>query len=136
MNWTWNIRGCDGAMNGLQVARCARGGGLTRVLIHAAPAQTSLELRSDDDDLARVDIDRDGEYSPMTLVSLDGGLRRTEVWPEKSMHGLPVLVAGEEVGLLTPGAMPRITVGGNGRSTSPTIERPADWALPHQQLAR
>jgi hypothetical protein len=38
MNWTWNVRSNDGAMNGLEFARCTTAGGFGRVLIHAAPA--------------------------------------------------------------------------------------------------
>ena len=41
MNWTWNVRSNDGAMNGLEFARCTTAGGFGRVLIHAAPAEKS-----------------------------------------------------------------------------------------------
>ena len=63
MNWTWNLRARDGAMNGLEFARCTTAGGFTRVLVHAAPAQTSVEVIADDGKVvAREDLDRDGEY--------------------------------------------------------------------------
>lgn len=102
MNWTWNIRSRDGAMNGLEFARCTTAGGFSRVLVHAAPAQMSLEVIADDDQVvARGALDREGEYSPMTLVILaDGNLQRDEVWPDEGLYGLPVLLAGGEVGIL------------------------------------
>jgi hypothetical protein len=103
MNWIWDIRSRDGAMNGLEFARCLTAGGFTRVLIHAAPARASVEVSTDEGAMvARGDVDREGEYTPMTLLELDEGqVRRTEVWPDPDLYGIPVLLAGGEVGLLT-----------------------------------
>ncbi len=102
MNWTWNLRSNDGGMNGLEFARCTTAGGFARALVHAAPAQLQIEIRGEDDRVvARADLERQGEYSPMTLLALDGGrVDRSEVWPDDSMYGLPVLIAGGEVGIL------------------------------------
>jgi len=102
MNWTWNVRSNDGAMNGLEFARCTTAGGFNRVLIHAAPGQARIEIiDAADRVLARADLNRSGEYSPMTLVELDGSrLQRSEVWPTEEHHGLPVLLSGGEVGIL------------------------------------
>jgi hypothetical protein len=102
MNWTWNIRSNDGAMNGLEFCRCTTAGGFERVLVHAAPEKAKVEIiDADDHVLARADLQREGEYSPMTLVEIDGSdLRRSEVWPTQDLYGLPVLLAGGEVGLL------------------------------------
>ena len=102
MNWTWNIRTRDGAMNGLEFARCTTAGGFHRVLVHAAPAQAQVEVTAEDGSpVARGDLDRSGDYSPMTLVEIEGSaLRRQEVWPAEEHHGLPVLLAGGEVGIL------------------------------------
>ena len=101
MNWTWTIRTRDGGMNGLEFATATTAGGYDRVLIHAAPAQASIEIRASETVVASGDIDRDGDYSPMTLVELaDGLLRREEIWPDDQHVGLPVLLAGGEVGLL------------------------------------
>jgi hypothetical protein len=51
--------------------------------------------------VSRADLEREGAYSPMTLVELDGpAMRRSEVWPDAGCHGLPVLLAGGEVGIL------------------------------------
>ena len=121
MNWTWNIRSNDGAMNGLEFARCTTAGGFSRALIHAAPSKAKIEIIDGDDQLvARADLERSGEYSPMTLVEIDGrALRRSEVWPTEDFYGLPVLLAGGEVGILQSGSTPRITAGGGGQWSSP-----------------
>src|SRR5260221_12438147 len=102
MNWTWNVRSNDGAMNGLEFARCTTAGGFGRVLIHAAPGKARIEGIADDDRVvARADLDRSGEDSPMTLGGLEGaGLRRSEVGATDELYGLPVLLAGGEVGVL------------------------------------
>lgn len=102
MNWVWTIRSRDGGMNGLEFAQCLTAGSWTRVLVHAAPAQAAVEVRTADGDLlARGEADRQGDYSPMSLLELDGEtFRRSEVWPDDGLVGLPVLLAGGEVGLL------------------------------------
>src|SRR3954469_12751170 len=83
VNWTWTIRTRDGGMNGLEFAKATTAGGFERVLIHAAPAQASVEVRSNTGEVvANGEVDRDGDYSPMTLLELTGGkLRRQEIWP-------------------------------------------------------
>ncbi len=138
MNWTWNIRSNDGAMNGLEFARCTTAGGFTRVLIHAAPARAKIEIIDHEDRLvARADLDRLGEYSPMTLVEIDGPvLRRTEVWPTDDLYGLPVLLAGGEVGILQDWqhAEDRSWWQWSIEFSNHT-GRPADWA-PEGQLVR
>jgi hypothetical protein len=103
MNWTWSIRTRDGGMNGLEFSRCTTAGGFRRALIHAAPARASIEVTTDAGELvARGDVDRDGRYSPMTLIELqEGAVRRSEIWPNEEHYGLPVLLAGGEAGLLT-----------------------------------
>lgn len=89
-------------MNGLEFARCTTAGGHARALVHAAPALAAIEVTTDEGDvIARGDVDRQGAYSPMTLIELDGGaVRRSEVWPTEAFHGVPVLLPGGEVGLL------------------------------------
>jgi len=133
MNWTWNIRSRDGAMNGLEFARCTTAGGFGQVLIHAAPALASVEVIADDDEIiARDNVDREGKYSPMTLLVLDGDhFRRTEVWPDESLFGLPVLLPGGEVGTLTAWqhAEDRSWWRWSVEFSNHT-GRPADWAPP------
>lgn len=103
MNWTWELRGRDGGMNGLEFSRCLTTGDLNRVLVHAAPAQASVAIVDDNGRLvARGDVDRHGDYSPMTELTLeDGHIHRREVWPSAEHHGLAVILAGGEVGVLT-----------------------------------
>ena len=139
MNWTWSIRSRDGAMNGLELARCSTAGNFSRVLVHAAPAQMSLEITDDDDQvIARGSLDRNGEYSPMTLVTLlDDGLQREEVWPCEGLYELPVLLSGGEVGILTSW---RHADDHSWWQWSVEFSnhtgRPADWAPPDQSVAR
>jgi len=102
MNWTWELRSGDGGMNGLEFSRATTAGGFERVLVHAAPAQLQVEVRRDDDALVvRADAEREGEYSPITMLSVSGdSVQREEVWPTEAHYGLPVLIAGGEVGIL------------------------------------
>jgi hypothetical protein len=137
MNWTWNIRTRDGAMNGLEFARCTTAGGFNRVLVHAAPEKAKIEIiAADDRVVARGDLDRHGEYSPMTLVERDGStLHRSEVWPTDEFYGLPVLLSGGEVGLLQTWhhaedhSWWRWSV-----EFSNHTGRPDDWAPPGQRI--
>jgi len=102
MNWMWTIRSNDGGMNGLEFARATTAGDLRRILVHAAPAQLSIEVWTEADELVvRGDAERVGDYSPMTLVDLAGdGIRRAEIWPGEDELDLPVFLAGGEVGVL------------------------------------
>ena len=139
MNWTWELRSRDGGMNGLEFARCTTASGFSRVLVHAAPAQLGLTVVADDDTVVlRADADRDGAYSPITLLELDGGrVRRREVWPGPELYGLPVLLPGGEVGVLTAWEHAddhswwRWSV-----EFSNHRGRPADWAPEGQDLQR
>jgi hypothetical protein len=139
MNWTWNVRSRDGGMNGLEFARCTTAGGFTRVLIHAAPAQASVEVISDDGQaVVRGNCDRESDYSPMTELTLDdSGLRRAEIWPDESHLGLPVLLPGGEVGILTAWQHAddhswwRWSV-----EFSNHTGRPDDWSPPDQRVQR
>ena len=139
MNWTWNLRTRDGGMNGLEFARCTTAGGFARVLVHAAPAQASVEVIADDGSVvAREDLDRDGDYSPMTLIVLNGEhIERSEVLPDEELHGLPVLLAGGEVGVLTAWQHAHDHSWWQWSvEFSNHTGRPADWAPPGQHVKR
>lgn len=136
MNWVWDIRSRDGAMNGLEFARCTTAGDYARVLVHAAPAQASVTITAvDGTSVARADVDRHGDYSPMTLLELrNGGLSRQEVWPRPEHLGLPVLLAGGEVGIL--GRWEHAEDRSWWRWSvefSNHVDRPPDWAPPGQE---
>jgi hypothetical protein len=102
-NWTWSLRSREGAMNGLEFARASTASGFARALIHAAPAHLSVEV-VDDQGVVIIpvaNLDRIGDYLPMTMLTIhDAEISRSEVWPDDSHYGLPVLLAGGEVGLL------------------------------------
>jgi hypothetical protein len=102
MNWTWSLRSGDGGMNGLEFTRATTAGDLVEVLVHAAPAQLHVEVRrKDGEQVVAGEVERKGDYSPMTLLSLTGNtVNREEIWPTEKHYGLPVLLAGGEVGLL------------------------------------
>jgi hypothetical protein len=135
MNWNWSLRSRDGGMNGLEFTRATTAGGFRRVLIHAAPAHAEIEIRADDDQLvASGDLDRQGEYTPMTLVEInDGEVHRIEIWPDQTVYGLPVLIAGGEVGLLQrwEHADDRTWWRWSVEFSNHT-GRPSDWAPPGQ----
>ena len=139
MNWTWELRSRDGGMNGLEFARATTASGFPRVLVHAAPARLHLTVVADDDTVVlRADADRDGAYSPITLLELDGGqARRSELWPGPEHLGLPVLLPGGEVGVLTAWehAEDRSWWRWSVEFSNHT-GRPADWAPEGQRLQR
>jgi hypothetical protein len=90
-------------MNGLEFTRATTASGFNRALIHAAPARLSVEIVDDDGIVvARAEsLERVGDYLPMTLLTINAAaISRSELWPDASVYGLPVLLAGGEVGLL------------------------------------
>ena len=138
MNWTWELRSRDGGMNGLEFARCTTAGGLSRVLVHAAPAELSVSVRDAEGGLvARGDVDRQGDYSPMTLLRLAGeGVQREEVWPDEELHDLPVLLCGGEAGVLQRWQAAEDRSWWRWSVDSNHAGRPADWSPPGQRLRR
>jgi hypothetical protein len=126
-------------MNGLEFTQATTAGEFRRVLVHAAPAQASIEIVDDDGRrIAHNDIDREGEYSPITLLDIDGGqVRRREVWPDETHIGLVVLIAGGEAGVLQ-----RWEHAADHSWWRWAVEfsnhkgRPADWAPPGQHIQR
>jgi hypothetical protein len=139
MNWTWKIRARDGGMNGLEFACCTTAGDFRRVFVHAMPASASIEVVADDGRvISRGDLERTGEYSPITELIVDGDApRRSEVWPDAGDLGVPVLLCGGEVGILRDWENAddhswwRWTV-----EFSNHKGRPADWAPEGQQIQR
>ncbi|MGE0058389.1 MAG: hypothetical protein AB7P33_16940 [Dehalococcoidia bacterium] len=73
------------------------------LLVHAAPDLLTVEVR--DPDGRRLASGKDLErtlQSPICLLRLDGEIvRREDLWPTDSEIGLPVLLPGGEVGILT-----------------------------------
>jgi hypothetical protein len=139
MNWTWNVRSNDGAMNGLEFARCTTAGGCDRVLIHAAAGRARIAIIDGGDRVvARAGLDRSGDYTPMTLVELHGStLRRSEVRPGEEHYGLPVLLSGGEVGILQVWQHAEDHRWWRWPAEfSNHTGRPDDWAPPGQHIRR
>ena len=139
MNWLWDLRSRDGGMNCLDFARCTTASGFSRVLVHAAPGKLHLHVTADDGTtIAREDVDREGSYSPVTLLELGGDdVRRREIWPDDGHLGLPVLLPGGEVGVLTAWEhAPDRSWWRWSVEFSNHVGRPADWAPEGQRLRR
>ena len=102
------------------------------VLIHAAPANAKIEIiDAEDRVVSRADLEREGDYSPSPGRARRPGDATSEVWPDAGFHGLPVLLAGGEVGIL------RAWQHAQDRSWwqwsiefSNHVGRPDDWAPP------
>jgi len=137
-NWTWSLRSREGAMNGLEFARATTASGFNKALIHAAPAHLSVEVV---DDFANVivraeKLDRVGAYLPMTLLTIEAdALSRSEVWPDDSLYGVPVLLAGGEVGLLREWHHSKDHSWWRwSLELANHTGRPADWAPPKEDV--
>jgi hypothetical protein len=94
-------------------------------------------IDGDDQVVAHADLDRTGEYTPVTLVELDGStLRRSEVWPAEQHPGLPVLLSGGEVGILQAWQHAEDRSWWQSVEFSNHTRRPDDWVPPGQHLRR
>jgi hypothetical protein len=139
MNWLWTIRSGDGGMNGLEFCRALTAGDLRHVLVHAAPGEAEIEVRAENGELvASGRAERTEDYSPITELRLDGSdIHRREIWPTDDHLGLPVLLPGGEVGVLTAWRHDddhqwwQWSV-----EFSNHRDRPADWQPPGDDLRR
>jgi len=96
MNWTWNLRTAMAVMNGLEFARFATtAGGFSRVLVHAAPSQASVEVIADGGAGSRKISTVTVTISPMTLI-VARPVRHpaNEVGPDESFTACPCCFAG------------------------------------------
>jgi hypothetical protein len=73
------------------------------VLAHAAPANLRVDVVDDAGQLlARGDNLRRTAETPIAQLSRrDGRIERADIWPSEREIGLPVILAGGEVGILT-----------------------------------
>jgi hypothetical protein len=99
---TWEVWYPKAASTGLLHAR-GRLDATDALLVHAAPDFVTVEVR--DDAGARLafaqDLRRTLE-SPMCLLRRNGAnITREDLWPLEEHIGLPVLLPGGEVGILT-----------------------------------
>lgn len=98
----WDLRNPDGGGQGLEFAR-ARMGDHRVVLVHAAPSRLNVVVRGVNENLVATgtDLQASGE-TPMSRLTLeDAAVVRENVWPRDADLGLPVILPGGEVGILT-----------------------------------
>jgi hypothetical protein len=90
---------------GARGASFARGrmAAATEVLVHAVP--DALDVDVFDDNGTRLVSARNlprTASTPMARLTVDGtSITRTDIWPEASDEGLPVILMGGEIGILT-----------------------------------
>ena len=75
MNWTWRLRSRDGGMNGLEFSECLTAGDQRQVLVHAAPAGLSVEVRDDDGHAQTSQVACESFADPRGRAGDDGGTR-------------------------------------------------------------
>jgi hypothetical protein len=101
MDVRWEIRSSDGGMNGLEFALATLA--QTPVLLaHALPDKVDVTVRGDDETVVAKAQGLEAQaQTPMARLTLaDGEVRREDLWPGEAEIGLPVVLAGGEVGIL------------------------------------
>jgi hypothetical protein len=98
----WEIRNPDGAAMGLEVAR-GRSGEHDLMLAHAMPERIDITVTDADGTVLASAYDlRHDAVTPITKLTLEGStVHRENVWPSPADLGLPVILPGGEIGLLT-----------------------------------
>jgi hypothetical protein len=98
----WDLWFPDAAAQGLLFAR-GRLRATDLLLVHAAPANLRVDVVSDAGQLlARgTNLQRTAETPIAQLSRRDGRIERQDIWPSEREIGLPVILAGGEVGILT-----------------------------------
>jgi hypothetical protein len=98
----WDLWYPDAAAQGLPFAR-GRLGATDTLLVHAAPDTLRVEVRDDAGaPLAQGDGLRRAAKTPIARLQRRGRqIEREDIWPSKADIGVPVMLAGGEVGILT-----------------------------------
>ena len=98
----WDIRSPDGGSTGLPFAR-ARIDVTDRLLAHALPSRINVEIHAEDGTVvARGEKLKGKDHTPMGRLTIQGdAVVREQIWPGQDDVGLPVLLPGGEVGILT-----------------------------------
>src|SRR5215470_16696760 len=99
----WSLRYPFAAATGVEFAR-GRLDPTTVLLAHAAPEALTVEVYENGSRLVAIgeDLLRKGEPTPITRLTMDDErIRREDIWPGENDVGLPVILPGGEVGILT-----------------------------------
>lgn len=99
----WAIRSMEGGAAGLEFAHATLSAEHDVVLAHALPPSVRIEVHEGGSVVASADDLHDGSAStPISKLSIDGlRVLRQNIWPREQDVGLPVVLPGGEVGLLT-----------------------------------
>lgn len=99
----WELRNPDGAMTGMAWGR-ALIAAQEQVLAHSLPESVDVEVRTTDGSRVAYaeGLADQSAATPMSRLDLgaDGSIWRTNIWPDDSDVGKPVLLPGGEVGIL------------------------------------
>jgi hypothetical protein len=99
----WSLRYPFAAATGIEFARGLLAPTLV-LLVHAPPEAISVEVHDADSGAVvanGTDLLRRGEATPMMRLRMTGhDVTREDVWPGEDDLGLPVLLAGGEIGIL------------------------------------
>ena len=98
----WTLRTPDGGASGLEFTRSLLQAHDV-VLAHALPERVSAEVMTPEGRrVASAHNLAGGDATPMSRLEIEGeSIRRRNIWPGRAELGLPVLLAGGEVGVLT-----------------------------------
>jgi hypothetical protein len=99
----WSLRYPFAAATGVEFAR-GRLDPTTVLLAHAAPEALTVEVYENGSRLVAIgqDLPRKGDATPITRLTMDDErIRREDIWPDEDDIGLPVILPGGEVGILT-----------------------------------
>lgn len=98
----WEIRNPDGGAMGLEVAR-GRAGDHDVMLAHAMPERIDVIVTDADGAVIASGNDLWHEVStPISRLTIkEGTIRRENFWPSADEMGLPLILPGGEIGLLT-----------------------------------
>ena len=100
----WDLWFPRAAAQGLPFAR-GRLDATDLVLVHAAPEALDVAVRNDAGELiaSGKGLEGTGDYPMALLVVKNGRVERDDHWPRPDEIGLPVILPGGEIGILTEG---------------------------------
>jgi hypothetical protein len=99
----WSLRYPFAASTGIEFAR-GRLDPTPALLAHAAPEALTVEVYENGSKLIAIGLDlvRKGDSTPITRLTMNGErITREDIWPADKDLGLPVILPGGEVGILT-----------------------------------